>query len=323
MTEAVSSARDRTPPVLVDFSMEGPDRMVIIFDEPVSVDEATLRREPSGAIEATPCEDGTLSLRFLPPCEPGSENSLYMDIFDDRGNTNWFLLDFYGPNENQPPVVINEISPNGSSSRPDMVEFFVLSGGNTAGMALFLGTEKDNKSRYVFPCMDVAEGEYIIFHCRPQGGEGEISETGGDLELSTGLRSEPGVRDLWPDEDMNLPGTSGVLSLMTLPLKGETVDRVIYTNRTGDDSDKYKGWTSTLWPQIEELSALSPEIRGWVAEGELLFPEDAVSSVGTTSTRTLCRSSLSGDEDRREDWHTAPTGGCSFGYPNTDDEYVP
>ena len=199
----------------------------------------------------------------------------------------------------------------------------MLSGGNCAGLSLLVGTESHWKERYLFPDMDVETGEYIIFHCRPLGEKGEISETGGDLNLSSGLRSEEGVRDLWPAEDMSLPSTNGILSLMSLPVKGTVLDRIVYTNRSEKETEKYAGWTAVLWPQIEELSAMGESRRGWYMAEDFLYPSDGVPSNKATSTRTLCRSSSSGDCDSREDWHTAPTGGSSFGYANTDDAYEP
>jgi hypothetical protein len=323
MSESVLASGDKTPPVLLDYSVESTGEIIIYFDEPVFVDEETVAREPEGESLVESDEEGKVTVSFLPDCTAGSRNTLHLDVYDEEGNTNWFLLEFYAPNENQPDMVINEFSPSGSSSRPDMVEFYVKTGGNTSGLALLLGTENNWKSIYSFPEMELAEGEYVIFHCRPSGEEGEISETGSELGLSTGSRSEEGVRDLWPEEDMNLSGTNGVLSLMSLPLNGKAIDRVIYTNRTGDPDDSYVGWTSTLWSQIEELSSREEGERGWSMEGEVIYPEECVYSDYSTSTRSLCRSSLSEDSDGLDDWHTAPSSGSTFGYPNTDEEYEP
>ncbi len=323
MTESLRPERDRTPPVFLDFAQESREEMVLFFDEPVVVDRETLIRQPEGDILVAEPESREVRLRFSPPCEPGSLNTLRLDVADGEGNGNWFLVEFYAPNENQPALVINEISPNGSSTRPDMVEFYVTAGGETTGLTLLLGTEENWTGRYVFPPMNVATGEYILFHCRPEGTGEEVTETGDDLDLSGGIRAGEGVRDLWPGEDMNLSGSNGVLTLSSLPVRGKCLDRIVYTNRTGDGEDKYGGWTAVLWPQIEELSSRREGERGWYFEGDLLFPEDSVWSGSTTSTRTLCRDSLSGDGDRSSDWHTAPTGGCSFGYPNTDEAYAP
>ncbi|MDC7218384.1 MAG: hypothetical protein PQJ59_00480 [Spirochaetales bacterium] len=323
MSDSFSSNKDLTPPVLLDYSVISASEVRFSFDEAVSVDEETMSLDPAGEMTVVADEAGGLVVSFPTPRTAGSQSTLYLDVSDGEGNTNWFLLEFYAPNGNQPGLVINEVSPNGTSSRPDMVEFYVRSGGNTAGLALVLGTEDNRKGEYDFPEMELAEGEYIIFHCRPEGEEGEISETGDDLSLSTGTRSEEGVRDLWPDEDMNLSGTSGILTLLSLPQNGVCLDRLIYTNRTCDPDDSYVGWTSTIWPRIEELSLMGEEERGWFMEGEVIFPDECVWSDDTTSTRTLCRSSLSEDSDSAGDWHTAPTGGCSFGYPNGDECYEP
>ncbi|MBN2625306.1 MAG: hypothetical protein JXA95_01470 [Spirochaetales bacterium] len=323
MTDGPPPVKDKVPPVLLDFRVDSREEITLIFDEPVEVNRETMIREPAGEVGFVSRDEGELTLRFTPACEPGSVNTLRLDAADSRGNGNWFLFEFYAPNENQPELIINEVSPNGSSSRPDMVEFYALTGGETTGLTLLLGTEDDWDSRYRFPPMEIGEGEYIILHCRPEGIAEEISETGDDLDLSGGRRAEAGVRDLWPPEDMNLSGSNGVLTLISLPVKGKCRDRLVYTNRTGDPQDRYRGWTSALWPQVQEISLREENARGWLFEGDFLNPEDGVWSDDTTSTRTLCRSSLSEDGDTRGDWHTVPTGGCTFGYPNTDEVYSP
>lgn len=326
MASQILTPKDRVPPVLLSHSIEGDDessRLMILFDEPSLIDADTIVAEPECSLSLSQNDQEQVFLDFANPCLPGQLYTLRFDVSDQEGNSNWFILTFYGPNPHLPDTLLNEISILGTSSRPDMIEFYVREGGNTAGLTLFLGIESLSSGSYIFPSIEVTTGEYIILHCRPEGGDEEVSELGDDLSLSGGVRAVEGVRDLWVGEDLNLPGTSGILSLLTSPLGGDMMDRIVYTNRTADPLDQYLGWTSTLWSQVEEMSLFTPSQRGWVFQGEYLLPEEAVSSSYSTSTRTLCRSSLSEDSDSWNDWHTGITSGSSFGEVNSDDLYEP
>lgn len=312
---------DRTPPVLTAYRVEREGALVLEFDEATRIEKDSLILDPGGGHSLDVTGSGTeLQVALDPPPDPGREYKIRFDAFDERENGNWFLLSFYGANPRLPRAVINELSPKGSSTRPDMVEIYVMEPGNTAGLTLLLGMDEADENRWVLPAMEWEKGEYVILHCRPELIPEERDETDDNLSLSGGKRAVEGVRDLWAPRDLGLPGTSGIVSLMSSPRDGVVLDRIIYTNRPDDRADEKRGWTSALWEQVTALESLAPEERGWRWEDSLM-PSRAVWSDGSTSTRTLCRSSDSADTDRAEDWHTGITGSASFGYPNSDEEY--
>jgi hypothetical protein len=322
MTGSIFPERDRNPPVLLDYRNSFEEGLVLILDESAFLIEDSLLSEPSIPLNLVTKEfSREINITFVQPGVPGKSYKIHFDLKDERGNSNWFIVEYFGPNPRLPEVFINEISPNGSSTRPDMIELFVRKSGNTAGITLFLGAEERGGKHWIFPEMEWQAGEHIILHCRPEGLAEEISEVGSDFNLSGGLRAEAGIRDLWAPEDMNLSGTSGIITLMGSPAKGPHLDRIVYTNRLDNSSDPYAGWTSAMWPHIQDLMQMDSVLRGWLWEGEILFPGEAVWSDNSTSTRTLCRNDQSHDSNRADDWHTVPTSGSTFGFINSNDIY--
>jgi hypothetical protein len=101
---------------------------------------------------------------------------------------------------------------------------------------------------------------------------------------------------------------------------GPIIDGLLYSNRTSDSDDRYRGFgTSDVLARAEELA----RDGGWRFAGALVAPEDGISPEGSTATRSLCRSSTSADTDGRGDWHIVPTRGSTFGVDNSDEAYAP
>jgi hypothetical protein len=83
---------------------------------------------------------------------------------------------------------------------------------------------------------------------------------------------------------------------------------------------KYNGFgTSAMLNKVMELKADG----GWNFQGDEPDPSDGLSPVGSTSRRSLCRSSRSEDTNKKEDWHIVPSGSATFGAVNSDEVYDP
>ena len=128
-------------------------------------------------------------------------------------------------------------------------------------------------------------------------------------------RTAPGTCGL--QDGKGLSGNNGVLSLYDRP-GGKCLDGVLYSNRTSQSDELYRGFGSeeTL-NRAEELVLAG----GWKPAGARVSPEDAVNPEGSTGTRSICRSSGSADTDSAEDWHIVPTRKATFGAENSDEVY--
>ena len=308
---------DLKPPVLQTINIENSTSLTIDFDEAVLFNKDDYKSEPQLDLKSWTLEGNSLILQFNENQEPGQMYTFRSDVHDESGNTLSFIIRFYGWNPHIPPLLINEFNPEGSGNNPDSIELFAVGNGNTAGVSLFLGTSDFFSEKYVLPSLEVQTGDYIIIHMRPEGLSGEITETD-DKTVSTGKLASDLAWDLWVDGDKPVSGKNGVISLYTNPF-GSLIDVVIYSSRVTADSEDYRGWTSSTFNIIQDLSLLG----SWEGTDGFIRPEDAVYSEKTTGTRSICRSSLSEDSDTREDWHIVPTGGKSFGQINSDNIYTP
>jgi hypothetical protein len=308
---------DLRPPGVQDVSATGPERLVVTFDEDAGLDLGTLRIEPMLAVREISPPGRTVAVGVEVQV-PGREYRLEATASDGRGNTTTFLAGFSGFNARVPRLVLNELTPRGSSDHPDLVELRALSGGDMGGLVLYVGTPSSFDARLVFPSFEVSEGSFIVVHCRPTGGAAEIDETG-DTGASGGIDASPAARDFWLRGCSGLGGNNGVVSLYERP-GGPMLDGLLYSNRTSDSDELYRGFGSAdVLERAEEL------VRdgGWRIAGGGVAPEDAIDPDGSTATRSICRSSTSVDTDVRGDWHIVPTRGATFGAANRDEAYVP
>ncbi len=308
---------DLRPPRLEWVVAAGPQEIDIRFDEEAGLCDGKTRITPPLAITEVAASGTSVVLKGETQV-PGQAYALEAEAQDARGNTASFVAQFYGFNGRVPRLLINELTPRGSGNHPDIVELKALSAGNMGGVVLYLGTPGSYDARFVFPAVEVSDGGYILVHLKPTGDPGEIDETG-DITASGGLDASATAYDFWPKDGKGLGANNGVLSVYTRP-GGAFVDGVIYSNRTSQSDELYGGFGS------EEMRARAEELvqdGGWKAGGQRVVPEDAVNPEGSTGTRSICRSSVSDDTDRLEDWHIVPTRGSSFGAENSDEVYTP
>jgi hypothetical protein len=214
-------------------------------------------------------------------------------------------------------VLINEFTTRGSGNHPDLVELKTLTAGDLGGMVLYHGTPGSYDVKFVMPALEVGEGVFILVHFKPIGDPSEVSEST-DMRASGGLDSSDGAWDLWVTGGMGLAGNNGVLSLYQRA-GGRCVDGVMYSNRTAQSDEAYRGFGS------EDMRARAEDLvrdGGWKAAGPRVTPEDGVSPEGSTGTRSICRSSGSADTDQRDDWHIVPLRRSSFGADNSDEVFT-
>jgi hypothetical protein len=308
---------DLSPPRLISMDSCSGQEVFLYFDEPLSLSDDAVILDNGVAADLTIRNENCLVLTPENSLEPGAPRTTALSIEDKRGNSNNFLIRFWGWNPSLPSLVINEFNPEGSGNNTDTVELFFMSDGDTAGLTLYYGTKSHYDYRYILPSISVAKGDYLLIHCRPEG----IPEEKNELlrkDLSGGKLSSDEAWDLWLSEDAGLSGRNGVLTFYSSPT-GNVMDCVIYSNREPDPDDDKLGWTRGTFDAVADLY----QSGDWKFSDENISPREVVRSDYTTGTRSICRSSTSNDTDSSEDWHTVPTGGKSFGSVNSDKVYVP
>ncbi len=306
---------DFSPPRLLDMEASGGPEIILSFDEPICIEETLVILDNGAEAVLEVKEENLLVIKPSEDLPPGIARTVNLTIEDMKGNSNRFLVRFWGWNSQVPGTLINELNPQGSGNNPDTLELYFRSDGNTAGLTLYYGTRSYNSCCFILPEILVKKGEYLLIHCRPEGLSEEITETT-DKTVSGGKLSADTAWDVWLPRDSGLSGSNGVLTLYDSPT-GNILDCIIYSDREPDPSDDKLGWTSATFDAVCDAYQ-----RGyWNFSTPDVSPGEAVRSEETTGTRSLCRNSSSDDTDTCADWHTVPTGGKSFGEENTDEVY--
>lgn len=314
------TADDMRPPAVASWGPSCQDEVIVLFDEDIESALPGFAASPGPAVSAVRVgDDGSSVVVTLDSSQmPGVAYALSGVVADASGNLSSFVLPYWGYNPDPPAMLINELLTEGSSTHPDAVEFCVVRGGLCAGLAFFVGSPVNYDARYVFPALLVEAGDYVILHLKPQGIAVEVDEFE-DMAASGGLDSKPGAWDLWyRGEGGALSGKNGALALCSSP-GGAIIDAVLYSERSIDSDTKYGGFgTAALRDKVDDLVA-----AGCWEASEPPRPEDCARSTGTTSTRTICRSSDSADNDTGADWHIVPTSGSTLGAANSDAVHTP
>lgn len=311
---------DLAAPLVTDLRLASPLELEVAFDEPVSVVSGPHGSESVGEVSVR--SDGepapAVTFRFEEAPSPEREHHVEAQVADEAGNHLRFVARFYGQNPLLPAMVINELTTQGSGNHPDLVEIRVLTDGNLAGACVYEGVPGNWEQRLVFPSLDVVAGDYVVVHFRPEGIPEEVNETA-VRDASGGLDASPEAWDFWVEGGTGLSGNNGAISLCENPLGGY-IDAVLYSNRTSDSDERYRGFGSTKVMNRADALAAAGE---WTYSGEAVAPEDAVDPDPSTGTRSMARGSDGEDTNSRLDWHITPTRGLTPGTVNTDEVYEP
>ena len=302
---------DLLPPVFNGITVTSATTVIARFDEPVTMAPEAVTVEP----DLTVTEVGSgeeVAITVATPLTAGRSYTLHTTVRDERGNSTTFVARFWGYNPRPPGLVINEFTTQGSKKRPDAIELYVTRDGNLGGVTVYDGCADNYRDHVVLPAVEVAAGDYLVIHATAHG-LGEDEHAGADQ--SDHELALPGVWDFWMQEGTGLSGKNGVLTVHAAP-GGALLDGVLYSNRTSDSDERYRGFGSKATMLRADRLA---ELGGWKFAGGLIAPEDAISSAASASTRSLNRDSSNTDTDSAADWHTVPTRGASFGAVNSDE----
>lgn len=312
------AAEDIQPPVFLDLEPKSGTEITLYFDKYCSVAEGTLAVVPDlGTIECR-YEAETVIIAFEKEQEMGTEYLLEATVEDEKGNSMSFITRFFGYNPYLPEIVINEFTCQGSGNHPDVVELYVKSDGNLAGITVCEGTKENWDDRLIFPDVSVVSGDYMVVHFKPVGTAEEVNETE-DKTASGGLDATDTAYDFWVEEGGGLSGNNGIITLYSTP-RGTLLDCVLYSNRTSQSDENYRGFGTK---KVMEWADRIAEEGGWKMSGAYIAPEDAVNPEDSTATRSICRDSQGKDTDSSADWHIVPTSTATFGAVNSDEVYAP
>jgi hypothetical protein len=309
---------DLHPPQLEGLAMESPHMIVARFDEATSLSPKNIRLEPDLGVAAVESDSEHVVIETREKAVVGAHYTVNATVEDEAGNTLTFMLDLTGYNPDPARVIINELTPQGSGNRPDLVELLVVEGGNLGGVSFYAGSPRENSGSLIFPAMEVDDGDYLIIHLKPQGIPEEVSETA-DPSRSGGRDAHPEAWDFWLSEPGGLGGNNGAVSVYAYQ-DGPLLDAVIYSNRRYDPEDRY-GSFGTKSAQLMITDVVDD--GGWAIAGETVRPEDAIDPEDSTATRSISRNLAGRDTDSAADWHITPTRGASFGEKNDPRVYTP
>ncbi|MDR1904686.1 MAG: hypothetical protein LBQ88_20670 [Treponema sp.] len=304
-------------PVFLSFKAVSSTEVAFEFSAPVKV--LSLHFEP--ALEVASISEGAnVSINLKQ--DLGAEKKLLADILveDENENTLNVLVPFRGRNNRLPPLLINELRTEHSSSttktgkveRIEFVELKTLSAGNLAALRLFIASYSMTEPIFEFPSVEVKSGEYIVVHLRTLE-TGTVNETGADLGASAGTDASPTGRDFWyPDTTAQLGMTDAVFLL-------DQDNRVLDSVVLSKTADK---WSKEVFADAAKfLAQQGAWLPGNGKAGTIPGPADAVITESTTATRTICRDESITDTNKAADWYITDTSKASPGTKNNTERY--
>lgn len=276
-------------PKLVDFAITGTNTLEMTFSQEVTVSElkvagTDISAEAFSGLSVQPAEtlvaengNGTFQyvMNFDESFSCGNDYVLYAVVEDDYGNTLSFSTGFSGYNDTIPVLALSEVRTEYDSKKPrlEFIELYVLEDGNTAGMVIEV-YYNSKKNVYVFPAVDVRQGDFLVLHMRNPDAAG-TDELAGITEC-TAPDSCTQARDFWYPSETKALGSTGVILLKERE-NGRIADALLYA-----ESNK------TSWPKDEmKAAAQSVLLAGLWEDGS--EPSDAVCSDACSPTRTLSR----------------------------------
>lgn len=231
----------------------------------------------------------------------GNDYEIYGQVKDNSGNTLTFCIPFIGYNESVPILEITEIHPKytkiTSGYKNEYVEILAHSSGNLSGLELISGYDGEDK-KYVFPSIDVKEGDYIIVHLRSKG-EGCISELNNDLTLSFAKYSSDTARDLWDSNENARLGDDSDVIVLRNSQDLTILDAVIYAEN--EETEWKKDFQKELIMQIEEQNKWNPNCN----------IKNSVRFTGMTPSKSLVKIS---SKNEASSWQITATGEETPGY---------
>jgi len=272
-----------------------------VFSKPVIVKQITFEPE----LSVVSIENGS-TVRINLEENPGPGKLIKADLLaeDEKKNSINVLVSFRSRNNNMPSLVINELCTEYSNPKTEYIEFKMKSDGNLGAMRVFVigNSNAARQTVFEFSPVNVKSGEYVVLHLRNIE-ESSKDEYGVNLAESGGRNASPAARDFWfPGNTKRLHKTSIVYVLD----QDDTVLCAVLINEN----------PGAPWPKdyFTETANLLTEKGVWHGE--------AVSSAGTTNTRTICRDETVPNSKSAADWYITATSSATPGSLNNPKRYL-
>ncbi|MDE5798980.1 MAG: hypothetical protein K2H73_08215 [Treponemataceae bacterium] len=284
------SATDKDAPKIVSFRGTQRSVLAIACDEPMTLTDVAFKTAGDGETFAQVTdiaydESGqNAELTLDRPMEIGEKYALTGIVADANGNTLAFSLPFTGYNDHPAHMMLTELRYGTSDKtakqmKVEFIEFYVLAGGNLAGLELY-GGYYGEKTRYALPAIEVKEGEYVTVHLRNYGGDAD--ETGDALDLpSDSPDASETARDLWVNGTDGGYFTKNDVVALVDAVSGNIMDAVLLT----EDE------TKTAWSKKAQTTLAEQAVAAGVWQGN---PDrsSAATSKGMGVTKTLSRQNV-------------------------------
>jgi hypothetical protein len=276
------------------------------FSVPVTLESAYF--DPPLEYESRPDGD-TLTFYFNTELPGGERVTADLLVEDSQGNTLNVLVPFRTRNNQVPELLVNEIRTKNSGMstdkpRTEFVELYIRSAGNLGGLRLYAAGHNAGKGLAApileFPPIMVDSGEYVVIHTRTLPAQTECrDETGNDRGYSGGYEATPS-RDLWiPGNVLRLHHTDAVF---ITDQDDRIIDGVLLF-------EKESAWKNDI---VQAAKRFAKE-GAWDSSGA----DSAVSTLGTSATRTVNRDTAKPDSNTAADWYVRKSNGSdSPGAPN-------
>lgn len=245
---------DTNAPIVEDFSVKDSKTFIIFCTEKIVLDNIQVVEYQEGNVDGSgaseesdiPAADSTglfAQAEAITYSEDGKSAEIEISEEMDNGKTYVFSGTVYDTagnslefsqkvisNSEPARLVFNEVRYvyESSSQKTEYVEFFVIKGGNTAGLE-YVSASKGEELKYEFPSINVKAGDYITLHGRTyisttaknsETGdkedviyniEGWADEIGDDLSLSKAVDSCDTARDLWIEGNKKICSGTDIL----------------------------------------------------------------------------------------------------------------
>jgi hypothetical protein len=296
-------------PVFLDCRPVSATEVVFAFSHPVTVVSVVF--EPALEIESV--EDGSeVKVTFAGSIEAGIKITADIIVEDSKKDTLNVIVPFRARNDRMPVLVFNELRTEYSKPKAEFVEFLAKGAGNLGAVRLFIAGHSLSEPVYEFPPVEVAAGEYIVFHLRTLE-EGCVDETGSNLALSGGTDAHDKARDFWLTNTAEMLRKTDALWLMDQD--DRIIDAVIFSENPG------ASWSNNKVAEAAKFLGLK---KAWLPlskdddgnENWAPGPDDVIISKGTTVSKTICRDESLPAEPRASNWYVTATNGLTPGEKN-------